>query len=105
MIPFVNSDNERLYDKRLNETHKDSHYNPFDAYKTIAIDTTNVLLNTKYIFNERFSDILSEAIMKNNLKLLSKEQYEVVYRYFNQADSGLVDTDLIQLDEYLGGIV
>ena len=99
---------------------KNSTFNLFDSYKSIAITSKSVMNLDKFEFNERFSDILSEAITTDNRYLLSTEQKKLIDRYFAKAPASvavgeiprtleevsalLAEDDLIQLDIYLGGI-
>lgn len=108
---------------RVNEVRTDnptSTFNPFDSYKSIAKIDKTVLNTDHYHFNERFSDIISEAIILDNRYLLSPEQKKLVDRYFSTAPDSvgyeairmeedeiftiLSDEDLIQLDKYLGEV-
>lgn len=100
----------------LRDTPVISPYNIYDAYKGIARTNRSVLNTDEFEFNERFSDILSEAIMLDNRYLLSPEQKKLIDRYFAKAPDSvgsvtedsvynvLADNDLVQLDKYLGGI-
>ena len=94
---------------------KNSTFNLFDSYKSIAITSKSVMILDKFEFNERFSDILSEAITTDNRYLLSTEQKKLIDRYFAAATGDEAKTeaeilvllsseDLKQLDIYLGGI-
>jgi hypothetical protein len=94
---------------------KNSTFNLFDSYKSIAITSKSVMNLDKFEFNERFSDILSEAITTDNRYLLSTEQKKLIDRYFAAATGDEAKTeaeilvllsseDLKQLDIYLGGI-
>ena len=94
---------------------KNSTFNLFDSYKSIAITSKSITNNDIFEFNERFSDILSEAIITDNRYLLSPEQKKLIDRYFAAATGDEAKTeaeilvllsseDLKQLDIYLGGI-
>jgi hypothetical protein len=54
-------------------------------------------------FYPEFHIMLSTALLKNNLYLLSKEQQALFERYCIQA-AALTDADLIELDNYLGSM-
>ena len=103
----------RVNDIRVDS--KNSTFNLFDSYKSIAITSKSITNNDIFEFNERFSDILSEAIMTDNRYLLSPEQKKLIDRYFAAATGDEAKTeaeilvllsseDLKQLDIYLGGI-
>ena len=103
----------RVNDIRVDS--KNSTFNLFDSYKSIAITSKSITNNDIFEFNERFSDILSEAIMTDNRYLLSPEQKKLIDRYFVAATGDEAKTeaeilvllsseDLKQLDIYLGGI-
>ena len=102
------------------EDNKKSTFNLYDSYKSIAITSKSVLNTDVYEFNERFSDIISEVIVKDNRYLLSPEQKKLIDRYFSTAPDSvgidglrrteaevfdlLSDEDLVQLDQYLGEV-
>lgn len=108
----------RMYEERIDN--KVSTFNLFDSYKSIAITNKSVLNTDRFEFNERFSDILSEAIVLDNRYLLSPEQKKLIDRYFSKAPDSvgfgnlprdeedvfaiLSDNDLIQLDKFLGEV-
>jgi hypothetical protein len=96
MIPVVNA---------LRSMDMNSSFDKTDSYKVGAIVNEGILNSERYNFNERFPLIFSEAIVRDNLKLLSKEQHRVTKRYFEQADGdpSEMDNDIAQLDEFLGG--
>ena len=102
----------RVYKERVDNPK--STFNPFDAYKSIARTKKSVLNEDEFEFNERFSDIISEAIILDNRYLLSPEQKKLIDRYFSTAP-GIVITeeeihailsadDLVQLDKFLGEV-
>jgi hypothetical protein len=86
----------------LRDLHSKSSFDNTDSYKVSKINNTGLVVNNRHDFHLRFPLIFSEAVMRDNLKLLSKEQYGIIQRYFTQADTGLVDDDLKQLDKFLG---
>jgi len=105
----------RMYQERIDNTI--STFNLFDSYKSIAITNKSVLNVDRFEFNERFSDILSEAIVLDNRYLLSPEQKKLIDRYFSKAPDStglaineddiftiLADNDLVQLDKFLGEV-
>ncbi len=92
---------QTVVDRRLNT---DTSFNLFDSYKVIAIDTEKMDKGSSIEFSDTLVVILSESMLKNNMNLLSKEQYKTISRFYAQADTGLVDDDLIQLNVYLGSV-
>lgn len=120
VIDILDTEGNVIGTKRVNEERVDnsnSKFNLFDSYKAIAITNKSVLNTDVYEFHERFADIFSEMVMKDNRYLLSPEQKEMIDRYFSTAPDStgiskteddiyaiLSDNDLIQLDKFLGGI-
>lgn len=124
MIPKVtetlDANGNVISTSRLNQERTDnkkSTFNVFDSYKSIAITSKSILNADEYEFNERFSGIISEAIMKDNRNLLSPEQRKLIDRYFSTAPDStgipkteveihaiLLSGDLIALDKYLGEV-
>lgn len=76
----------------------------FETYKSFAINKENLNGDIELVFIERMARLLDDVILNNNLDVLSKEQLLMFKRYLTEADTGLVSKDLIQLDEFLGGL-
>lgn len=119
-IDVLDDNGEVVSSTRVNpvRTTPVSTFNIFDSYKSIASTSKTITNEDKFEFNERFADILSEAIVRDNRYLLSPEQKAIVDRYFSLApdsveglttsevdvEEALGSEDLIQLDNYLGGV-
>ena len=88
----------------VRDSRRTSVNNLFETYKSFAINKENLNGDIELVFIERMARLLDDVILNNNLDVLSKEQLLMFKRYLTEADTGLVSKDLIQLDEFLGGL-
>lgn len=86
----------------VRDSRKPSINNLFESYKSFARDKENLDGSVQLVFGEKLARLLDDAMLHNNLDILSKEQLKMFKRYLTEADTGLVSKDLIQLDTFLG---
>lgn len=78
-----------------------SGYGMFDMYKAVHTSQMGVLGNVANFYTGDFVSVLDEAILTDNMYILSKEQQAHMDTYFSEADGTLSD-EMEQLDKFLG---
>ena len=85
----------------LRPTHLYTNYKEFDRYKAVYRSQKSILGGSRVLFTPEFVSILEEAILRDNMHVLSKEQQAYFDRYCIEAD-GQLSADMLQFDKFLG---
>jgi hypothetical protein len=89
---------------QLRQFNKDSYINKIHNANAIITVNEHVGGQVTFTFLPNLHEIVSASWVYKEQAYLSKEQLKLISRYMLQADLGLVDQDLIQLDTYFGSL-
>lgn len=78
-----------------------THYKTFDKYKAVHRGQKSILEGTRVLFTADYVRLLEDALLRDNMHVLSKEQQTHFKKYCIEADS-MLSENMAQFDEYLG---
>lgn len=81
--------------------HSTTHYKTFDKYKAIHRGQKSILEGTRVLFTADYVKLLEDALLRDNMHVLSKEQQTHFKKYCTEADS-MLSENMAQFDEFLG---
>ena len=81
--------------------HSFTHYKTFDKYKAVHRGQKSILESTRVLFTADYVKLLEDALLRDNMHVLSKEQQTHFKKYCTEADS-MLSENMAQFDEYLG---
>ena len=81
--------------------HATTHYKAFDKYKAVYSGQKSILEGTRVSFTTDYVRLLEDALLRDNMHVLSKEQQTHFKKYCTEADS-MLSENMTQFDEYLG---
>ena len=89
---------------QLRQFNKDSYINKIHNANAVVTVNESVEGQLTFTFLPNLHEIVSASWVHKEQAYLSKKQLKLISRYLLQADLGLVDQDLIQLDVYFGSL-